>query len=226
MARMKRTGPSAEANTEGPPSKRVKTTPDTAASSRSRRGSGTDTLELVGFKGSKTVKSTEPPRQSSRANKETAKASEQSTPQPPKKRGRPPKLQPPVKAASPSAVIKKRGRPSKAEKQILEAATKDVAAAKDRSNQLTTEDTIKTAANVNTPKAENVQEETMVGDDIGIASDVEGEDDSSDEGHSYWLMKAEPESRMEKGVDVKFSIQDLEAVTEPEAWDGVRNPSG
>ncbi|ETN38627.1 uncharacterized protein HMPREF1541_06664 [Cyphellophora europaea CBS 101466] len=40
----------------------------------------------------------------------------------------------------------------------------------------------------------------------------------------YWLMKAEPDSRMEKGVDVKFSIDDLAAKTEPEGWDGVRNP--
>lgn len=39
-------------------------------------------------------------------------------------------------------------------------------------------------------------------------------------GRSYWLMKAEPESRMEKGVDVKFSIDDLAAADEPEPWDG------
>ena len=37
-------------------------------------------------------------------------------------------------------------------------------------------------------------------------------------------MKAEPETRLEKGVDVKFSIADLAARAEPEAWDGVRNP--
>ncbi|KAJ5778131.1 hypothetical protein N7520_001377 [Penicillium odoratum] len=40
---------------------------------------------------------------------------------------------------------------------------------------------------------------------------------------SYWLMKAEPESRLEKGVDVKFSIDDLAAADSPEPWDGVRN---
>lgn len=34
------------------------------------------------------------------------------------------------------------------------------------------------------------------------------------------LMKAEPESRIEKGKDVKFSIDDLEAASEPEKWDG------
>ncbi|KAJ5895155.1 hypothetical protein N7495_006846 [Penicillium taxi] len=42
-------------------------------------------------------------------------------------------------------------------------------------------------------------------------------------GPSYWLMKAEPESRIEKGADVKFSIDDLAAAKVPEPWDGVRN---
>lgn len=41
-----------------------------------------------------------------------------------------------------------------------------------------------------------------------------------DTGRSYWLMKAEPESRLEKGVDVKFSIDDLADANEPEPWDG------
>lgn len=33
-------------------------------------------------------------------------------------------------------------------------------------------------------------------------------------------MKAEPETRLENGVDVRFSIDDLRARTEPEGWDG------
>jgi hypothetical protein len=33
-------------------------------------------------------------------------------------------------------------------------------------------------------------------------------------------MKAEPESRIEKGHDIKFSIDDLASKTVPEAWDG------
>ncbi|KZT29456.1 DUF55-domain-containing protein [Neolentinus lepideus HHB14362 ss-1] len=38
----------------------------------------------------------------------------------------------------------------------------------------------------------------------------------------YWLMKAEPESRIVKGKDVKFSVDDFEALgTTP--WEGVRN---
>ena len=47
-----------------------------------------------------------------------------------------------------------------------------------------------------------------------------GEDEEEEGGHSYWLMKAEPESRIEKGMDVKFSIDDLKAATKPEGWDG------
>ena len=37
---------------------------------------------------------------------------------------------------------------------------------------------------------------------------------------NYWLMKAEPEPRIVKGKDVKFSIDDLKVAKEPEAWDG------
>lgn len=33
-------------------------------------------------------------------------------------------------------------------------------------------------------------------------------------------MKAEPNSRIEKGKDVKFSIDDLQNATVPEPWDG------
>ncbi|KAI5459071.1 PUA-like domain-containing protein [Mariannaea sp. PMI_226] len=42
------------------------------------------------------------------------------------------------------------------------------------------------------------------------------------EGEWYWLMKAEPETRLENGIDVRFSIDDLRAKTEPEGWDGIR----
>lgn len=38
----------------------------------------------------------------------------------------------------------------------------------------------------------------------------------------HWLMKAEPDSRIVKGKDVKFSVDDFEAMkTTP--WEGVRN---
>ena len=41
---------------------------------------------------------------------------------------------------------------------------------------------------------------------------------------TIWLIKSEPETRMEKGVDVKFSLDDLKAEPDSTAhWDGVRN---
>ena len=52
-------------------------------------------------------------------------------------------------------------------------------------------------------------------------AEAEDEAEVNGEGPSYWLMKAEPESRIEKGKDVKFSIDDLEAAKEPEGWDGM-----
>lgn len=42
--------------------------------------------------------------------------------------------------------------------------------------------------------------------------------------HTHWLMKSEPESRIENGVDVKFGIEDLKALpNRTGCWDGVRN---
>jgi predicted RNA-binding protein with PUA-like domain len=64
------------------------------------------------------------------------------------------------------------------------------------------------AVEVDRPKAKVVKSTDIPAGPLGI---------------SYWLLKAEPESRLEKGVDVKFSIDDLKAVTEPEPWTGVRN---
>jgi hypothetical protein len=46
------------------------------------------------------------------------------------------------------------------------------------------------------------------------------------EGEWYWLMKAEPETRFENGIDVRFSIDDLRAKTKPEGWDGIRAYAG
>jgi len=46
------------------------------------------------------------------------------------------------------------------------------------------------------------------------------ETNNAPSGRQYWLMKAEPETRLERGHDVRFSIDDLAAKTEPEPWDG------
>ena len=52
-------------------------------------------------------------------------------------------------------------------------------------------------------------------------SSVSDDDGEDEDGRACWLMKAEPDSRMEKGKDVKFSIDDLRNATEPEGWDGM-----
>ncbi|KAH7916802.1 PUA-like domain-containing protein [Hygrophoropsis aurantiaca] len=44
----------------------------------------------------------------------------------------------------------------------------------------------------------------------------------SESSPKYWLMKAEPDTRIVKGKDVKFSVDDFESIrTTP--WEGVRN---
>nr|XP_036582155.1 at dna binding protein [Colletotrichum truncatum]KAF6790815.1 at dna binding protein [Colletotrichum truncatum] len=39
----------------------------------------------------------------------------------------------------------------------------------------------------------------------------------------YWLMKSEPDVRIEDGYEIKFSIDDLAAKKKPEGWEGIRN---
>ena len=50
------------------------------------------------------------------------------------------------------------------------------------------------------------------------------ETNNSKPNHEYWLIKSEPESRFEKGIDVKFGLNDLKNEPDQTAcWDGVRN---
>ncbi|KAI1810390.1 PUA-like domain-containing protein [Poronia punctata] len=75
------------------------------------------------------------------------------------------------------------------------------------------------------PKSEKVKEIradpiTSKQDEVSGNTKSEGVKTSSD--RWYWLLKAEPESRYENGVNVKFSINDLASKTEPEPWDGIR----
>ncbi|OIW26724.1 DUF55-domain-containing protein [Coniochaeta ligniaria NRRL 30616] len=57
---------------------------------------------------------------------------------------------------------------------------------------------------------------------VKSANGAKYEDGITSESRQYWLLKAEPETRLENGVDVRFSIDDLAAKTEPEPWDGIR----
>lgn len=56
------------------------------------------------------------------------------------------------------------------------------------------------------------------------ADATDGPNEGVKTGRQYWLMKAEPETRYENGVDVSFSIDDLAAKKEPEPWDGMSKP--
>ena len=45
-----------------------------------------------------------------------------------------------------------------------------------------------------------------------------------DDKFTHWLIKSEPETRIEKGVDMRFSFEDLKQEENSTAcWDGVRN---
>ncbi|AWO98832.1 putative thymocyte nuclear protein 1 isoform 4 [Scophthalmus maximus] len=60
------------------------------------------------------------------------------------------------------------------------------------------------------------------------AAETGGKEESSESPaspqHCRWLMKSEPESRFENGLDLKFGIEDLKAAPDQTScWDGVRN---
>ncbi|KAJ8987529.1 hypothetical protein HRR80_008430 [Exophiala dermatitidis] len=133
-------------------------------------------------------------------------------------RGRPRKVEAapePVAEKATDATPKKRGRPRKvtAEAEPVTKKAPDAASVRKRGR----------------PRKLKVEAEPVTEDDhanLDIEVDVPEQDggvETKDSDIQYWLMKAEPNSRMEKGHDVRFSIDDLMAKTEPEAWDGVRN---
>ena len=108
---------------------------------------------------------------------------------------------------------KQRGRPKGSTTKMTAAAPTPTPA--DKSKHEPNNTTAAETAN-SVPTAEP-QEEVD-----GLTTDESDLDDGhEDDGKQYWLMKAEPESRVKKGVDVKFSIDDLRNAKEPEGWDGM-----
>ena len=117
-------------------------------------------------------------------------------------------------AARQAAVAKRAPRtkvpPQKSEPKEATAASSNTKAAK----------TVRTAVEVEKLKASKPPKKkgpVQKPSSNGESTAMDGIDGSE---RSYWLMKAEPESRLEKGIDVKFSIDDLAANEEPEPWDG------
>lgn len=59
-----------------------------------------------------------------------------------------------------------------------------------------------------------------------VATPDENVAKTSDSAPTHWLIKSEPDTRMENGVDMRFSFADLKAEPDSTAfWDGVRNYS-
>lgn len=136
------------------------------------------------------------------------------TTSPKRGRGRPRKSLPAASVPDTSSPKKGRGRPPKSQSvdEAIEAAV-PVNATKD----VETSEAMEPKAEAETesePKAESVTESEPKAEAV-----TESEPKGS--GRSYWLMKAEPETRLEKGVDVRFSIDDLAAAKVPEPWDGM-----
>ncbi|KAK4994419.1 hypothetical protein LTR66_005553, partial [Elasticomyces elasticus] len=161
----------------------------------------------------------------------------------PAKRGRPRVTEPGTKSEMP--VPKARGRPAKAAPAAVRPSALRRRSSAAVADQLSEELAEAASASETGPAKGKRKAAVVVGGkdkkakmaqsaadktEDGPAADVDANateatteiaDDEPD--RQYWLMKAEPESRMEKGRDVKFSIDDLRAKTGPESWDGVRN---
>lgn len=109
------------------------------------------------------------------------------------------------KAANTSKVVAKRGRP--AGSTNTKAKDAPIKATKPKAPKKSTKAASKASAHVESE--EEFVEGLTQPDEQGAAE------------FQYWLMKAEPDSRIEKGVDVAYPIDKLAAATEPEPWDGM-----
>ncbi|KAI1117903.1 PUA-like domain-containing protein [Nemania sp. NC0429] len=121
---------------------------------------------------------------------------------------------PPTSAAPDAAANENAGRSSAAPKPTpsKDAKTQPKPKTRDLKSDKSKHTTAKAAARSTATKSGVVKSPETDGDD--------DEPKSSD--RWYWLLKAEPVSRFENGVDVKFSIDDLASRKDPEPWDGIR----
>lgn len=116
------------------------------------------------------------------------------------------------KAAAATDGASKKGKIAKqpAKRKATKAAEKETAPARKRVRA--------TKGQVSGKKKDDDEKKVKDDEDVEDAGNANGD-------KSYWLMKAEPNTRLEKGVDVKFSIDDLREAAEPEPWDGAFLPS-
>lgn len=180
------------------------------------------------------VTAAEPLKTSSAKRKRNETTKELAAEQPPaKKRGRPPGSL----TATPSAPTKPRKQravkvqDTQTTKPKTTATKTKTAAAKPvrkRGRPVGSSSAQKPVAKDETTKAlpktsKTAKSRTAKNETLGNAPEGEGaliEEHENNEGTQYWLMKAEPDTRIIKGVDVSFGIDKLAAAREPEPWDG------
>lgn len=138
---------------------------------------------------------------------EAAEADVEDAKEPPKKRGRPSKT-----SATPSKPIAPPKKP-KGYKAASSKVSKSATGPK------------KPAAKRGRPPKVTVPTANGTANGHDLDSDPEDQadepcDQDAPTDLQYWLMKAEPETRMENGVDVSYPIDKLAAATLPEPWDG------
>ncbi|RAO71465.1 uncharacterized protein BHQ10_007477 [Talaromyces amestolkiae] len=249
MPPKKRNSTVANVDATGTPSKRTRKTSgsETAAASRPKR------FPQLPPRAAKTKAAAPAPKPSPTKRAVASKAQTQAQ-ETPRKRGRPAgtaatavkkgKLAKPSAPAKKSATVKpqtkssivktkttsagkpgkRRGRPPKsAESTSTEVAGKKRKRATKQLQDVPQKSTGKLAKSQKVTRAPRTPA-FLKEKEPDLTIEVAEEDAFGPDSKSYWLMKAEPESRIVKGVDVKFSIDDLQAATEPEPWDGVRNP--
>ncbi|KAL7912570.1 DUF55 domain-containing protein [Trichoderma velutinum] len=135
-----------------------------------------------------------------------------------------------VKKAAPA---KKRAATVKETKSKSESVNKPAATTEDKkkpakkgskTNAKKEDDEKETKASSSGDKAKvDTQSSRAVSEDPDVDSiPATNPDAPRHDGEWYWLMKAEPETRYENGIDVRFSIDDLRAKEKPEGWDGIR----
>ncbi|XP_034556849.1 thymocyte nuclear protein 1 isoform X1 [Notolabrus celidotus] len=80
----------------------------------------------------------------------------------------------------------------------------------------------KKKSRVSEKTAKPVKEDDFAKETVGSKRKANGTTGSPE--YCHWLMKSEPESRFENGIDMKFGIEDLKSLPDQTScWDGVRN---
>ncbi|KAM0273922.1 hypothetical protein ACHAQH_008126 [Verticillium albo-atrum] len=143
--------------------------------------------------------------------KRQSDASDEETP-PPKRQATVPK--PRAKAASKA---KSESKP-KTESKTVSPAPKEAPPAKPSKKS-------GAAAKKTAPARKSVDELKALRDAYDDVPDVNPERAARDppDAPMFWLMKSEPDVRVEDGYEIKFSIDDLGERKAPEGWDGIRN---